>query len=87
MDNYRRYNTLSISDFYHKRINHAKLFAKDKNHINDMESFWNQYKRVLRKYYGIDRKSCPLSLKKCEFRFNHGTPKQQLKTLRLWRSI
>ena len=39
---------------------------------------------MLRKYNGIDRKSFPLFLKECEFRFNYGTPKQQLKTLRKW---
>ncbi|MDU1346970.1 MAG: IS1595 family transposase, partial [Eikenella corrodens] len=33
-------------------------------------------KRVLRKYNGIDRKSFPLFLKECEFRFNFGTPSQ-----------
>ncbi|OSI09169.1 DDE transposase, partial [Neisseria canis] len=48
---------------------------------------WNQAKRVLRKYNGIDRKSFPLFLKECVFRFNFGTPKQQLKTLRLWCGI
>ena len=37
---------------------------------------------MLRKYNGIDRKSFPLFLKECELRFNYGTPKQQLKTLR-----
>ncbi|MBQ9682638.1 MAG: IS1595 family transposase, partial [Neisseriaceae bacterium] len=35
----------------------------------------------------IDRKSFPLFLKECEFRFNYGTPKQQLKTLRKWCEI
>jgi transposase len=25
-----------------------------------------------------------LFIKECEFRFNYGTPKQQLKTLKLW---
>jgi len=86
-DSYRSYNALDISDFYHERINHSKLFAKDKNHINGIENFWNQSKRILRKYNGIDKKSFPLFLKECEFRFNYGTPKQQLKTLRLWCNI
>jgi len=86
-DSYRSYNALDISDFYHERINHSKLFAKGKNHINGIENFWNQSKRVLRKYNGIDKKSFPLFLKECEFSFNYGTPKQQLKTLRLWCKI
>ncbi|UOO83399.1 IS1595 family transposase [Neisseria dumasiana] len=81
------YDVLDVSGFTHHRINHSKLFADRQNHINGIENFWNQAKRVLRKYNGIDRKSFPLFLKECEFRFNFGTPKQQLKTLRLWCSI
>jgi transposase len=45
--------------------------------------FWNQAKRVLRIYNGIHTDSFPLFLKEREFRFNYGTPKQQLETLRL----
>jgi len=37
---------------------------------------------VLRKYNGIPTNTFPLFLKECEFRFNYGTPKQQLKTLK-----
>jgi len=40
--------------------------------------FWNQAKRVLRKYNGIDKKDSPLFLKEYEFRFNYGTPANQL---------
>ncbi|MFK5208353.1 IS1595 family transposase, partial [Glaesserella parasuis] len=57
------------------------------NHINGIENFWSQSKRILRKYNGIDRKSFLLFLKECEFRFNFGTPKEQLKTLRKWCEI
>ncbi|MDO9854329.1 transposase, partial [Glaesserella parasuis] len=46
------------------------------NHINGIENFWSQAKRILRKYNGIDRKSLPLFLKECEFRFNFGAPKE-----------
>ena len=63
------------------------MFAKGKNHINGVENFWNQAKRILRKYNGINRNSFPLFLKECEFRFNYGSPKQQLKTLRVWTGI
>ena len=80
-DYYRSYNALDVSEFHHYRINHSTHFAEQKNHINGIENFWNQAKRVLRKYNGIDRKSFPLFLKECEFRFNYGTPKQQLKNL------
>ena len=36
-DCYRSYNALDVSDFYHERINHSKLFAIGKNHINGIE--------------------------------------------------
>lgn len=81
------YNTLDISDFYHERINHSAQFANGRNHINGIENFWNQAKRVLRKYNRIPKASFPLFLKECEFRFNYGTPKQQLKILKEWADI
>jgi transposase len=86
-DGYRSYNALDVSDFYHERINHSVLFVNGKNHINGIENFWNQAKRVLRKYNGIPKESFPLFLKECEFRFNYGTPKQQLKILKEWAGI
>ena len=75
------YDKLDVSGFIHYRINHSKAFADRQNHINGIENFWNQAKRVLRKYNGIDRKSFPLFLKECEFRFNFGIPSRQLPTL------
>ena len=86
-DGYRSYNALDVSDFYHQRINHSKLFTTGKNHINGIENFWNQANRVLRKYNGIPKESFPLFLKECEFRFNYGSPKQQLKILKEWADI
>ena len=84
-DCYRSYNALDVSGFHHFRINHQTHFAEKKyNHINGIENFWNQAKRVLRKYNGIPKESFPLFLKECEFRFNYGTPKKQLKTLMKW---
>ena len=76
---YKSYDVLDVIEFTHHRINHSQLFADHQNHINGIENFWNQAKRVLRKYNGIDRKSFPLFLKECEFRFNFGTPREQLK--------
>ncbi len=86
-DSYRSYNALDVTDFHHHRINHSRLFASGNNHINGIENFWNQAKRVLRKYNGIPKESFPLFLKECEFRFNYGSPKQQLKQLRKWAEI
>ena len=86
-DSLSSYDKLDVSGFIHHRINHSKEFADRQNHINGIENFWNQAKRVLRKYNGIDRKSFPLFLKECEFRFNFGTPSRQLKILRDWCEI
>ena len=78
-DTYRSYDALDVSKFHHERINHSELSAVKQNHINGIENFWSQAKRILRKYNGIDRKNFPLFLKECEFRFNFGTPKNNLK--------
>ena len=76
-----------MSEFHHERINHSEIFAERENHINRIENFWSQAKRVLRKYHGINRENFPLFLKECEFRFNVGTPKMQPKILRKWCEI
>ena len=84
-DSYRSYNALDVSEFHHWRINHSTHFAEGKtNHINGIENFWNQAKRVLRKYNGIPKQHFHLFIKECEFRFNHGSPKQQLVLLKSW---
>jgi transposase len=86
-DSFSGYDALDVSQFHHVRINHSVEFAQGRNHINGIENFWNQAKRVLRKYNGIPRDNFPLFLKECEFRFNFGTHKQQLKTLKEWAEI
>lgn len=48
-DCWKGYNTLDVSDFHHFRINHSKLFADRRNHINGIENFWNQAKRHMRR--------------------------------------
>ena len=73
-DSLNNYDRLDTSGFIYYCINHSKEFADRQNHINGIENSWNQVKRVLRKYNGIDRKSFPLFLKECEFRFNFSTP-------------
>src|SRR6202789_1436022 len=84
-DSYRSYDVLDVSGFKHRRVNHSKTFVSPKgHHINGIENFWNQAKRVLRKYNGIPRKNFNLFLKECEFRFNYGSHRQQLFTLTKW---
>ena len=47
-DSLSSYDKLDMGDTHH-RINHSKEFADRQNHINGIENFWNQAKRVLRK--------------------------------------
>ena len=83
-DTFPSYNVLDVSAFKHYRINHARLFANRKNHINGIENFWNQAKRHLRRFNGIPREHFPLFLKECEWRFNNPNPKHQLRQLNQW---
>lgn len=83
-DSWRGYNVLDVSDFKHYRINHSKLFADKRNHINGIENFWNQAKRHMRKFNGVPKANFVLFLKECEWRFNNPTPQSQLLMLKQW---
>ena len=83
-DSLPSYNALDISEFKHVRINHSRLFAENRNHINGIENFWNQAKRHMRKFNGVPKKNFRLFLKECEWRFNFPSPKKQLETLIKW---
>ena len=83
-DCWRGYNVLDVSEFKHYRINHSKLFADKKNHINGIENFWNQAKRHMRKFNGIPKQHFGLFLKECEWRFNNPNPQIQLQQLKQW---
>jgi transposase len=83
-DTFSSYNVLDVAGFKHFRINHSKLFADRKNHINGIENFWNQAKRHMRKFNGVPKEHFPLFLKECEWRFNTPEPKRQLTQLKQW---
>lgn len=83
-DSLPSYNALDIAGFRHLRINHSRLFAHGKNHINGIENFWNQAKRHMRKFNGVPKENFPLFLKECEWRFNNPNPQTQLRQLRQW---
>ena len=83
-DCWQAYNSLDTQGFRHFRINHSKLFADKKNHINGIENFWNQAKRHLRKFNGVPKEHFWLFLKECEWRFNNSDPKIQLSQLKQW---
>ncbi len=62
-DSYRSYDILDVSDFKHYRIKDSKLFVDKQNHINGIENFWNQAKRVLRKYNEMPQKELTCQLR------------------------
>lgn len=83
-DSDRSSNALDISEFKHYRINHSAVFAEGRNHINGIENFWNQAKRIMRKYNGIPAKQFYWFLKESEFRFHYGSHHHQFIILRKW---
>lgn len=90
-DGLSTYRALDVKRLYHHRIiNHEEELVSKKdrrNHINGIENFWSQAKRVLRRYNGIPKEHFHLFLKECEFRFNYGDTKQQLETLKKWANL
>ena len=71
-DGWKAYDGLITHGYRHYRIHHSHdEFARGKNHINGIESFWSFTKRILRKRNGIPKHLFPLHLKECEYRFNH----------------
>ena len=81
---WKAYNVLDVSDFKHFRINHSRLFADARNHINGIEHFWNQAKRHMRKFNGVSKAQFGLYLKEREWRFNNSDPTAQLLQFRQW---
>lgn len=64
IDTFSSYSVLDVSEFHQSRINYSKRFADKQNHIDGIENFWNQAKRVLRKYNGIPRQNFFLILRR-----------------------
>jgi transposase len=72
-DGWRAYDGL-VYNYDHYRVHHShNEFARGKNHINGIESFWSWAKRRMRRFNGIRREQFPIHLKECEWRFNHRT--------------
>ena len=71
-DGWASYDSLILYGYKHKRIHHHENeFARGKNHVNGIESFWSFAKRRLNKLNGIQKKYFLLHLKESEFRWNH----------------
>src|SRR3972149_8496377 len=71
-DGWRSYDSLVLNGYKHYRIlHHENEFARGKNHVNGIESFWSYTKRRLNKFNGIRKEKFLLHLKESEFRFNN----------------
>jgi len=71
-DGWKAYDGLIVNGYDHYRVHHSKNeFARGKNHVNGIESFWSFAKRRIAKFNGIASHKFHLYLKECEFRFNY----------------
>ena len=70
-DGWKSYDGLVLNGYTHYRIYHSENeFARGKNHVNGIESFWSYTKRRMNKFNGIHKSKFLLHLKESEFRFN-----------------
>jgi len=73
-DGWKSYDGLVLNGYHHYRIYHSKNeFARGKNHINGIESFWSYTKRRLNKFNGIRKDRFILHLRESEYRWNAKT--------------
>jgi transposase len=70
-DGWKSYDGLVLNGYKHYRIYHSRNeFARGKNHVNGIESFWSYTKRRLNKFNGIQKTKFLLHLKESEYRWN-----------------
>ena len=85
-DGWKSYDGLVLGGYKHHRIHHHQnQFARGRNHVNGIESFWSFAKRRLQKFNGVPAASFSLHLKECEWRFNYRHDNLYLELLRLLR--
>ena len=71
-DGWKAYDGLILNGYTHHRVFHShNEFARGKNHVNGIDSFWSYCKRRLAKFNGLTNDKFILHLKESEFRFNH----------------
>ena len=71
-DGWKAYDGLVLKGYEHHRIHHHQnQFARGKNHVNGIESFWSYAKFRFLKLRGVRKDRFLLHLKECEWRFNH----------------
>ena len=71
-DGWKACDGLVLGGYEHHRIHHHQNeFARGKNHVNGIESFWSYAKFRFLKLRGVRKDRFLLHLKECEWRFNH----------------
>ena len=71
-DGWKSYDGLVLNGYRHYRIfHHENEFARGKNHVNGIESFWSFTKRRLSKFNGIKKENFLVHLKESEYRWNY----------------
>ena len=71
-DGWKAYDGLVTSGFRHHRVHHHENeFARGKNHVNGIESFWSFAKFRMIKLRGVRKDMFLIHLKECEWRWNH----------------
>jgi len=71
-DGWLGYDGLLLSGYKHRRIHHHENeFARGKNHVNGIESFWSYAKFRFVKLRGVRPEFFFLHLKESEWRWNH----------------
>ena len=71
-DGWKAYDSPVLNGYDHYRVFHSNNeFARWKNHVNGIESFWSFSKRRMNKFNGIAPDKFHLHLKECEFRYNY----------------
>jgi transposase len=71
-DGWKAYDGLVTNGYRHHRIHHHQNeFARGKNHVNGIESFWSFAKFRMAKLRGVRKEKFLIHLKESEWRFNH----------------
>lgn len=80
-DSWAGFNDLKIDGYEHRPVNHSLgRVGIDGAHTGGIDSFWSYSKRLLGRFRGISRRTFPLHLKECEFRWNC-RDKQEMKKI------
>ncbi len=71
-DGWKAYDSLVREGYKHHRVHHHKdEFARGKNHVNGIESFWSYVKFRMTKLRGVRKDKFVIHLMESAWRYNH----------------